>query len=47
MSVNTKSIATALRGNITNNVFAFGTHGEALNITGHYYQNLYIFQVHE
>ncbi|XP_076442507.1 protein bark beetle-like [Babylonia areolata] len=44
LSLHTKTIATALRGNITNNVFSFGTNGEALNITGHYYQRLYIFQ---
>ncbi|XP_067681580.1 protein bark beetle-like [Haliotis asinina] len=43
-SARTKTIATALRGNISNNVFAYGSHGEALNISGHYYQRVFLFQ---
>lgn len=42
--LHTSTIATAMNGNITNNIFAFGKHGEALNITGHYYQRLLLFQ---
>nr|KAG5700697.1 hypothetical protein BaRGS_029062 [Batillaria attramentaria] len=44
VSLHTNSIATAMKGNITNNIFSFGTNGEAINITGHYYQRLYLFQ---
>lgn len=44
VNLHTSSIATAIKGNITNNIFCYGTNGEALNITGHYYQRLYMFQ---
>ncbi|CAG5132059.1 unnamed protein product, partial [Candidula unifasciata] len=40
----TSSLNTALKGNFTNNVFAFGKNGEALNISGHYFQHLMFFQ---
>ncbi|XP_033735968.1 LOW QUALITY PROTEIN: protein bark beetle-like [Pecten maximus] len=40
----TQSVATHIRGNISNNVFSFGTHGETLRITGHHYQR---FRLHE
>ncbi|CAG5133262.1 unnamed protein product, partial [Candidula unifasciata] len=44
LSAYTSTLSTALRGNMTNNVFAFGTNGEALNISGHYFQRLKLFQ---
>lgn len=40
----TQSVATHIRGNISNNVFSFGSHGETLRITGHHYQR---FRLHE
>lgn len=40
----TGALNTALKGNMTNNVFAFGKNGEALNISGHYFQHLMLFQ---
>ncbi|CAL1535561.1 unnamed protein product [Lymnaea stagnalis] len=40
----TSTINTALKGNMTNNVFAFGKNGEALNISGHYFQRLMLHQ---
>ncbi|GFR58263.1 neurotrypsin [Elysia marginata] len=40
----TAAMHAALRGNITNNVFAFGVNGEALNISGHYFQGLMFHQ---
>ncbi|KAH9500139.1 hypothetical protein Btru_077291 [Bulinus truncatus] len=40
----TSAINSALRGNMTNNVFAFGRNGEALNISGHYFQRLMLHQ---
>ncbi|XP_021367968.1 protein bark beetle-like isoform X3 [Mizuhopecten yessoensis] len=40
----TQSVATHIRGNISNNVFSFGRHGETLRITGHHYQR---FRLHE
>lgn len=44
ISARTRSIATALNANITNNIFAYGTNGEALNITGHHFQRFYLFE---
>lgn len=44
LHVFTNTLSTALRGNMTNNVFAFGKNGEALNISGHYFQHLMLFQ---
>lgn len=44
LHAHTSSSNTALKGNITNNVFAFGTNGEALNISGHYFQRLMLFE---
>ncbi|KAK6181325.1 hypothetical protein SNE40_009204 [Patella caerulea] len=44
LSMTTSTIVTAIRGNLTHNVFAFGTNGEALNISGHYYQKLLVYQ---
>ncbi|XP_052783699.1 protein bark beetle-like isoform X2 [Mya arenaria] len=40
----TPSAATKLRANITNNVFAHGTHGEVLNLTGHHYEKLFLYE---
>ncbi|XP_012945265.1 protein bark beetle [Aplysia californica] len=40
----TSAINSALRGNMTNNVFAFGSHGEALNVSGHYFERLMLHQ---
>ncbi|KAK0049320.1 protein bark beetle [Biomphalaria pfeifferi] len=40
----TSAINSALRGNVTNNMFAFGRNGEALNISGHYFQRLMLHQ---
>lgn len=39
----TRTIATALTGNITNNVFAYTSNGEALNMSGHHFQRVYVF----
>lgn len=44
MNAITQSVATHVRGNITNNVFSFMSHGEAIMITGHHYQR---FRLHE
>ncbi|GFO27981.1 class a scavenger receptor srcr domain with c-type lectin domain [Plakobranchus ocellatus] len=43
-NAHTTAMHAALRGNITNNVFAFGVNGEALNISGHYFQGLMFHQ---
>ena len=40
----TPSAATKLRSNITNNVFAFNTNGEVLNLTGHHYERFMLWQ---
>ncbi|KAL3873370.1 hypothetical protein ACJMK2_036499 [Sinanodonta woodiana] len=40
----TTSIATKLSANITNNVFAFGSNGEVMNLTGHLYERFFIYE---
>lgn len=43
---NAQSFATHLTANITNNVFSFCTNGEALNISGHHFQQFYLYENH-
>ncbi|VDI16459.1 Hypothetical predicted protein [Mytilus galloprovincialis] len=43
---NAHSYASHLQANITNNVFSYGTNGEALNISGHHFQQFYIYENH-
>lgn len=40
----TTSTQNLLRGNITNNVFSFGSHGETLNISGHHFQKMHVYE---
>lgn len=40
----TPSAATKLRANITNNVFAYGTNGEVMNLTGHHYEKFFVYE---
>lgn len=40
----TLSAATKLLANITNNVFAYGTNGEVLNLTGHHYEKIMLYE---
>ena len=44
VTATTPSAATKLRANITNNVFSFGTNGEVLNLTGHHYENFFLYE---
>jgi len=44
LTATTPSASTKLRANITNNVFAHNTHGEVLNLTGHHYQNIFLYE---
>lgn len=44
ITATTPSAATKLRANITNNVFSYGTNGEVLNLTGHHYEKLYVYE---
>lgn len=44
VSATTPSAATKLRANITNNVFAFGTNGEVMNLTGHHFEKFLIYE---
>ena len=42
IQLETNSVSTAIEANITNNVFTYGSHGEMLVISGHYYQMVFI-----
>ena len=43
---NAQSFSTHLQANITNNVFSYGTNGEALNISGHHFQQFHFYENH-
>lgn len=43
IQLETDSLATAIEANITNNVFTYGSHGEALIVSGHYYQMVFVY----
>lgn len=44
IQLETDSLATAIEANITNNVFTYGNHGEALIVLGHYYQMVFVYE---
>ncbi|XP_029656084.1 protein bark beetle-like isoform X1 [Octopus sinensis] len=44
MILHTKSFATAIEANITNNIFSSGTHGCTLTVSGHNYQKVLLYE---